>query len=365
MRGKRPDFDLSRGRPSGAGGDLAPNACATSMISGFGGPPDPRVLLTPFVVSTCAEGRRRRRGLDHACRGVRGVELRRRGHSFNFRHRERLAFDWKIWSWEHNEAERRSRESRRPSRHSSWALVPHGQRRCAARNKTERLVQFVPHFSRRPLAPNASESRMNLVPAYSRSPAQDTRIQAVRASFRFFALIRVDPDLTIVQKSDPTGEVVSMARNVITDVEGVLVGSAEDERLASGVTVVLFEEPAIASIAMNGGAPALRDTALLEPEMTIERVDGFVLSGRVGFRTRRRGRRYDLSRWRSVAASSIAEPAFRSCRARACSIFSTAATNPGAASRPTGTWASKLRRPPQSISHLAPRAQDLARRPTT
>jgi hypothetical protein len=33
---------------------LAPNACATSMTSGFGGPPDPRVILTPSVVSTCA-----------------------------------------------------------------------------------------------------------------------------------------------------------------------------------------------------------------------------------------------------------------------------------------------------------------------
>src|SRR5579871_2262418 len=74
-----------------------------------------------------------------------------------------------------------------------------------------------------------------------------------------------------------------MARNLITDIEGVLVGSADDERLASGVTVVLFEEPAAASIAINGGAPALRDTALLEPEMTIERVDGFVLSGGSAF----------------------------------------------------------------------------------
>src|ERR1700674_5584293 len=74
-----------------------------------------------------------------------------------------------------------------------------------------------------------------------------------------------------------------MARNLITDVEGVLVGSADDERLASGVTVVLFEEPAVASIAMNGGAPAVRDTALLEPEMTVERVDGFVLSGGSAF----------------------------------------------------------------------------------
>ena len=47
--------------------------------------------------------------------------------------------------------------------------------------------------------------------------------------------------------------------------------------------MVLFDEPAVASIAINGGAPALRDTALLEPEMTIERVDGFVLSGGSAF----------------------------------------------------------------------------------
>jgi D-aminopeptidase len=74
-----------------------------------------------------------------------------------------------------------------------------------------------------------------------------------------------------------------MAANLITDVDGVRVGSADDARLASGVTVVLFDEPAVASVAINGGAPALRDAALLEPEMTVERVDGFVLSGGSAF----------------------------------------------------------------------------------
>jgi D-aminopeptidase len=74
-----------------------------------------------------------------------------------------------------------------------------------------------------------------------------------------------------------------MAANLITDVDGVRVGSADDARLASGVTMILFDEPAVASIAINGGAPALRDTALLEPEMTVERVDGFVLSGGSAF----------------------------------------------------------------------------------
>ena len=74
-----------------------------------------------------------------------------------------------------------------------------------------------------------------------------------------------------------------MIRNSITDVSGVLVGRSEDERLASGVSVVLFEDPATASAAILGGAPGTRDTALLDPEMTVERVDAFVLSGGSAF----------------------------------------------------------------------------------
>jgi len=72
-------------------------------------------------------------------------------------------------------------------------------------------------------------------------------------------------------------------RNLITDVPGVLVGSAHDERVASGATVVVFETPAVGAIATPGGAPALRDGALLAPEMTVETVDAFVLSGGSAF----------------------------------------------------------------------------------
>ena len=72
-------------------------------------------------------------------------------------------------------------------------------------------------------------------------------------------------------------------RNLITDVPGVLVGSADDPTVASGVTCVLFEEPAVGAIATPGGAPALRDGALLAPEMTVSEVDGFVLSGGSAF----------------------------------------------------------------------------------
>ena len=68
-------------------------------------------------------------------------------------------------------------------------------------------------------------------------------------------------------------------RNLLTDVPGLKVGNAEDMRVASGATAVVFDAPAAAGLAMPGGAPALRDTGLLRPEMTVARVDAFVLSG--------------------------------------------------------------------------------------
>jgi L-aminopeptidase/D-esterase-like protein len=72
-------------------------------------------------------------------------------------------------------------------------------------------------------------------------------------------------------------------RNLITDLPGLTVGNAHDERLASGVTVALFEEPAVAAGLVLGGAPANRDTACLEAEMAVDRVNGIVLSGGSGF----------------------------------------------------------------------------------
>ena len=53
--------------------------------------------------------------------------------------------------------------------------------------------------------------------------------------------------------------------NLITDVAGVSVGHAEDARLASGVTVVIFDARATASIAIHGGAPGVRDAACSNP----------------------------------------------------------------------------------------------------
>ena len=73
-------------------------------------------------------------------------------------------------------------------------------------------------------------------------------------------------------------------RNLITDVAGLKVGSAQDDRLKSGVTVVLSEEgPMTASYAVMGGAPGTRDTDLLEPDKTVPGVDSLVLSGGSAF----------------------------------------------------------------------------------
>ena len=75
----------------------------------------------------------------------------------------------------------------------------------------------------------------------------------------------------------------NLARNLITDVPGVLVGNAQDMRLASGVSVVLFDEPAVASIDVRGGGPGTRETDLLDPQMAVQRIDAVTLSGGSAF----------------------------------------------------------------------------------
>ena len=72
-------------------------------------------------------------------------------------------------------------------------------------------------------------------------------------------------------------------RNLITDVPGLKVGNAQDDRLKSGVTVLVPDEAATASVSILGGAPGTRDTTLLEPEYTAGQIDALVLSGGSAF----------------------------------------------------------------------------------
>ena len=80
--------------------------------------------------------------------------------------------------------------------------------------------------------------------------------------------------------------------NLITDVAGLRVGHADDARLKSGVTVVLCDEPAVASAHVMGGAPGTRDTDLLAPEQTVGTIDAVVLVRRLRLRPRSGQRRH-------------------------------------------------------------------------
>jgi len=72
-------------------------------------------------------------------------------------------------------------------------------------------------------------------------------------------------------------------RNLITDVAGVRVGHAQDGRLGSGATAIVFDQPAVAAVDVRGGAPGTRETDLLDPGMLVEHIDAIALSGGSAF----------------------------------------------------------------------------------
>jgi L-aminopeptidase/D-esterase-like protein len=71
--------------------------------------------------------------------------------------------------------------------------------------------------------------------------------------------------------------------NLITDVEGLRVGNAEDHRVKSGTTVLVSDRPFVASVDVMGGAPGARETELLAPDKMVPEVDALVLSGGSAF----------------------------------------------------------------------------------
>ena len=81
----------------------------------------------------------------------------------------------------------------------------------------------------------------------------------------------------------PAAETEHAVRNLITDVPGLKVGHAEDMRLGSGATAIVFDAPAVGSIDVRGGGPGTRETALLDPAQTVEGIDAIALSGGSAF----------------------------------------------------------------------------------
>jgi len=76
---------------------------------------------------------------------------------------------------------------------------------------------------------------------------------------------------------------VEIYPGAITDVDGIRVGHASDQRALTGCSVVLCEEGAIAAVRVRGWAPGTRETDLLRPGMLVEEVHAVLLSGGSAF----------------------------------------------------------------------------------
>lgn len=79
------------------------------------------------------------------------------------------------------------------------------------------------------------------------------------------------------------GEARSGMHGDITDVPGVLVGHDTDLDAATGCTVVLCAWPAVGGVDVRGGAPATRETDLLDPRCTVAEVHAVLLAGGSAF----------------------------------------------------------------------------------
>jgi L-aminopeptidase/D-esterase-like protein len=73
------------------------------------------------------------------------------------------------------------------------------------------------------------------------------------------------------------------SRNLITDVPGIRVGQAQDDRVRSGVTVILPEMFSVAAVAVAGGGPGTRETDLLGGGRLVGGADAICLAGGSAF----------------------------------------------------------------------------------
>ena len=76
---------------------------------------------------------------------------------------------------------------------------------------------------------------------------------------------------------------MSELHNLLTDVDGLKVGHAQNDEALTGCTVVLAEKGAVGGVDQRGGAPGTRETDLLRPMHMVDKVHGIVLSGGSAF----------------------------------------------------------------------------------
>ncbi len=77
---------------------------------------------------------------------------------------------------------------------------------------------------------------------------------------------------------------MTVSERALREIPGeIRIGHATDSDLGSGVTVIVPDKPAVASVDIRGGSPGTRDTHLLLPEQTVTYIDALVLSGGSAF----------------------------------------------------------------------------------
>ncbi len=67
------------------------------------------------------------------------------------------------------------------------------------------------------------------------------------------------------------------------EIEGIVVGHANELEAATGVTVVICEQGAAAGVDVRGGAPGTRETDLLNPVNLVQKINAVVLTGGSAF----------------------------------------------------------------------------------
>lgn len=65
----------------------------------------------------------------------------------------------------------------------------------------------------------------------------------------------------------------------LTSIKGIQVGQAENSEAGTGCTVILCKDGATAGVDVRGGAPATRETDLLNPMNMVQKINAVMLSG--------------------------------------------------------------------------------------
>jgi L-aminopeptidase/D-esterase-like protein len=71
--------------------------------------------------------------------------------------------------------------------------------------------------------------------------------------------------------------------NAITDVAGIQVGHLTNSEAATGCTVIICPDGAVAGVDVRGSAPGTRETDLMRPGNLVQQVHGILLSGGSAF----------------------------------------------------------------------------------